>query len=252
MAIKIMLDAGHYGKYNRSPVLPSYYESKAMWELHLELKETLEARGFTVLTTRKKQEVDLPVFERGKASAGCDLFLSLHSNAADSETVDRVDIYRPFDDRNGASKLGTLLAKAIASCMGVSGGYVKTRESETYPGTEYYGVLRGASKGNVPLYYIIEHSFHTNAKAAKWLSDSGNLKALAEAEAAVIADYYGISRKGDVNGDGKVNAKDYMLLKSAVLGKSDLTGAQTDAADLDGDGKVNAKDYMRLKRDLLG
>ena len=25
--IKIMLDAGHYGKYNRSPVVPAYYES---------------------------------------------------------------------------------------------------------------------------------------------------------------------------------------------------------------------------------
>ena len=27
MAVKVCLDAGHYGKYNRSPAVSSYYES---------------------------------------------------------------------------------------------------------------------------------------------------------------------------------------------------------------------------------
>lgn len=34
MSIKICLDAGHYGKYNRSPAVKTYYESDMNWKLH--------------------------------------------------------------------------------------------------------------------------------------------------------------------------------------------------------------------------
>ena len=38
---KVCLDAGHYGKYNRSPGIPAYYESEMVWNLHLLLKKHL-------------------------------------------------------------------------------------------------------------------------------------------------------------------------------------------------------------------
>lgn len=57
---------------------------------------------------------------------------------------------------------------------------------------------------------------------------------------------------GDVNGDGKANALDYLLLKRAVLGTYNLTEAGGKAADVNGDGKINAVDYMLLKRHVLG
>ena len=42
--IRICLDAGHVGsRYNQSPVVKTYYESAAMWSLHLKLKTALEA-----------------------------------------------------------------------------------------------------------------------------------------------------------------------------------------------------------------
>ncbi len=63
----------------------------------------------------------------------------------------------------------------------------------------------------------------------------------------VILDYYIV---GDVDGDEEVNAKDYMMLKRAVLGTYTLN--KSAAADIDGDGNVNAKDYMMLKRKVLG
>lgn len=252
MAIRIMLDAGHYGKRNRSPVLPTYWESEAMWELHLLLKTALEAYGFEVLTTREKQAVDLPVYDRGKAAKGCDLFLSLHSNAADSPTVDRVTIFRPFDGRNNSEVLAGRLAAAIAELMDVSGGYVTTRESKEYPGREYYGVLRGASAVNVPLFYIIEHSFHTNLRSATWLSQTENLARLAAVEAAIIAAYYGYKKlKGDVDGDGVLTAADQQLLRDYLFGKVQLTDAQLENADVNGDGKVTARDYMLIKLALL-
>ena len=41
---------------------------------------------------------------------------------------------------------------------------------------------------------IIEHSFHTQTRATKWLLDNANLDKLAEAEATIIAKHYGLSK----------------------------------------------------------
>lgn len=199
---RICLDAGHYGKYNRSPVVKEYYESEMNWKLHLLLKKYLEGYGFEVITTRADQKEDLALYQRGATAKGCDLFISLHSNAAYSssdpeakqkanEKVDRVDIYAPLSGK--CHDLAKQLADRIVSVMGTSqGGNVKTRKSDS--GAEYYGVLRGAASVGVPG-LLIEHSFHTNARAAKWLLDDANLDKLAKAEAEILAKYYGMEAK---------------------------------------------------------
>ena len=86
--MRICLDAGHYGKYNRSPVDGRYYESDMVWKLHLLQKRFLEEYNVEVILTRGTQEKDRGLFDRGTASAGCDLFISDHSNAAEQRTVD--------------------------------------------------------------------------------------------------------------------------------------------------------------------
>ena len=83
--MKICLDAGHYGKYNRSKVVPAYYESEMNWKLHNFLAAALENYGFTVMKTREDLATDLGLVARGRKAKGCDLFLSIHSNAADAE-----------------------------------------------------------------------------------------------------------------------------------------------------------------------
>lgn len=198
---KICLDAGHYGKYNRSPVVPDYYESDMNWKLHLLLKKYLESYGFEVITTRAEQGKDLALYNRGRTAEDCDLFISVHSNAAYStsetpkdgtlhknEYVDRVDIYAPLSGK--CHDLAKQLADRIAAVMGTDqGGYVKTRKSDS--GGEWYGVLRGAASVGVPG-LLVEHSFHTNTRAAKWLLNGNNLDKLAKAEAEIIADYFGM------------------------------------------------------------
>ena len=57
---------------------------------------------------------------------------------------------------------------------------------------------------------------------------------------------------GDANGNGKIDAKDYMMVKRHVLGTYELTGDQLTAADVNGNGKIDAKDYMMVKRHVLG
>lgn len=192
MAKKICIDAGHYGKYNRSPAVKEYYESDMTWKLHLLLKQYLEQYGFEVITTRAEKDKDLALYNRGATSKGCDLFLSLHSNAAGSvvkESVDRVDIYAPISGKG--HDIAKKLADCIASVMETKQpGYVKTRQSGS--GGEYYGVIRGAvAVGTIGL--LVEHSFHTCTRSAKWLLEDANLDKLAKAEARVIAKHYGMT-----------------------------------------------------------
>ncbi len=205
MAIKIMLDAGHYGERNQSTVYPSYYESKQMWKLHLLLKKWLEKYGFEVGTTRSNQEKDLAVYDRGKKAKGYNLLLSLHSDASDSESTSRATAFYAFDDFNNASKLAEKLSHAVGLCMGVS-GKIKTRKSEN-ANTDYYGVMRGARAVGCPLYFIIEHSFHTNKDSAKWLMSDSNLDKLAKAEADVIAEYYGVKKVEEPKTEEKAEEK---------------------------------------------
>lgn len=194
--VKICLDAGHYGKYNQSPCNKKYYESEAMWKLTEYLKnELLTYNDVHVVTTRKEQEKDLALYNRGQKAKGYDLFISEHSNATNSESVDYVVVYRSYKNKNNADELALKLAKAIAETMGTKQTpRTATRKSEKGD-WEYYGVLRGADDAGCPLFYIIENSFHTNPKITEWLLEDGNLKKLAQVQAKTIADYYGLTKK---------------------------------------------------------
>lgn len=59
-------------------------------------------------------------------------------------------------------------------------------------------------------------------------------------------------RKGDVNGDGVIDSKDYLLVRRIVLGTYKPTPEELWAADLDGKGKVTAANYLKIKRHILG
>lgn len=200
MAIKICLDAGHQDKYNRSPVVKEYYESDMNWKLHLYLKDELEKYGIKVITTRETQNTKLGLYDRGYMSKGCDLFLSIHSNACDRESADHVVIIPLLDDKkikfdDVSRQIGDKLGKVIRDTMGVKKYQMYTRKNEKdwdgngYYDDEWYGVLNGAKQAGTPG-IILEHSFHTNTKATKWLLVDDNLKELAKAEAKCLAEHY--------------------------------------------------------------
>ena len=184
------MDAGHSGDYNRSPAVPAYYESDMSWTLHLLLKAALERYDIVVKTTRETQNTTLGVYERGAASKGCDLFLSLHSNAVGSdvdETVDRVMVYVPLD--GSGDEIGRLFVDQISLIMGTQQkGRIASRKGSN---GDYYGVIRDTvAVGTVGL--ILEHSFHTNTRSTNWLMKEANLARLAEKEAVVIAEYFDV------------------------------------------------------------
>ncbi|MBO4452679.1 MAG: hypothetical protein J5793_01970 [Clostridia bacterium] len=57
---------------------------------------------------------------------------------------------------------------------------------------------------------------------------------------------------GDLDGNGEVEAVDYLMVKRRVLGTYELTDAQFLAADVDFSGAVEAVDYLMVKRKVLG
>lgn len=195
MAIKICLDAGHYGKYNRSPAVKAYYESDFTWKLHKLLKKYLEEYGITITTTRLLQAVDLELESRGKKAKGCDLFISIHSNAVGSKIDNCTDYPLACCSVNGkADTIGLKLAECVEATMNTKqkARILHKRYSAT-SSKDWYGVLRGAAEVGVPG-VLLEHSFHTSTAATNWLLKDANLDKLAQAEAKVIADYYGLKK----------------------------------------------------------
>lgn len=186
---KICIDAGHFAKCNwNKNVSPIYWESLMAWDLHLMLKEELEKyENMTAITTRKEQEKDLDLTARGRCAIGCDLFLSVHSNACDSESVDRAVVIYSVSGKE--MSLASNLSKCITDVMGLKDRPQIYLRWNSKNNADYYGVLRGAASVGVPG-LILEHSFHTHNKSAIWLQSKENLRKLAIAEAAVIASRY--------------------------------------------------------------
>ena len=192
------LDAGHYGQYNQSPVVPEYYESDMNWKLHILLKGELEKLGIPAIATRADKNTDRDLVARGKASKDCDLFISLHSNASASEAVNNVVAFYQVDDNCGemdeqSRETAGLLAACVSKVMGVKYECRAVKSSSDRDGNgykdDYYGVLRGAHAVHTPG-VILEHGFHTNKAQAQWLLDEANLQKLAEAEAEAICQYF--------------------------------------------------------------
>ena len=79
--------------------------------------------------------------------------------------------------------LGQQLANTVHQVMSTAqGGTIWKRVGNN---GDYYGVLRGATSVGTP-------AIHTNLRATNWLLSDTNLQRLADAEAAVIAAYFGL------------------------------------------------------------
>lgn len=235
---KVCLDAGHYGKYNRSPVVPEYYESEMNWKLHNKVAARLEAYGIEVVKTRSNQAADLSLEARGKMAVGCDLFISDHSNASNTASADHPlacclveDSRTDIDDKS--VEIGLRLAKIVEEVMQTNGEAAVLRR-QLNSGADYYGVLRGAKSVGVPA-VLLEHSFHTNERAARWLLVDANLDKLAAAEAAEIAAFLGVKPAQ------KPAADEYYRVQTGAFGRKD------NAAIMEGDLQAKGFDAFIVK-----
>lgn len=193
MKARILCDAGHFSKQNRSNVYKNYYEGDAMWSLMQYFMAELEKYDIEVGSTKKtinghprNKDGGDDVYARGTLAAGWDALISFHSNACDDEKVNRIVVIPPIS--GAGDPLAKKLGAAVSEVMGIPNVQIHKRNNGA--GRDYYGIIRGAAAVKT-VCIIIEHSFHTNYAAAKWLYKKENLKKLAVAEAKVVAEHFG-------------------------------------------------------------
>lgn len=192
---KVCIDPGHGGsdRSNRGP--NGYVEADGVLAISKYLKEELESTGqFHVILTRDTDKT-ISLTERAKIAVDnkVDLFISEHTNAGPVSAGGTV-VYYSVDipeDKSLASKLSS----AVANALGINDRGAKTRESEKYPGEDYYTVIDKTQDGGVPHVFLIESAFHSNPQEEKLLLQEENLKKIAQAQSKAICDFFNM--KGD-------------------------------------------------------
>ena len=59
--------------------------------------------------------------------------------------------------------------------------------------------------------------------------------------------------RGDINGDAKISALDYVAVKNHIMGTNPITNdVYSKAADVNNDGKISALDYVSIKNTIMG
>jgi N-acetylmuramoyl-L-alanine amidase len=185
--IKICIDPGHGGLDRANKGKNGYVEADGVLKISKYLKTELEKTGqFQVVLTRTI-DVSIALSDRGKIGSSNDMFISQHTNAGGGTGA---EVYYSVDlpnDKNLAAKL----SKATADALGISNRGAKTRESANYPGEDYYTVIDKAQDLGCPHVFIIE-----------------NLLKIAQAQAKVICEFYGI---------GKVDYEKIIVEKDAEI-----------------------------------
>ncbi len=118
-----------------------------------------------------------------------------------------VDCSEDIDSLPGDKALAADMSKAVAAVMGNADRGAKTRPGSD-PSEDFYGIIDAAQDIGCPHVLLIESGFHDNALDEAFLLVDANLKAIAEAQAAVICKHLGAVPDSD---SAAVQAEVYAL-----------------------------------------
>lgn len=190
--LKIMLDPGH-GQYgNQSPIDKNFYEGTNNYKFALALKAALLAyEDVEVLMTRNSITDNPSLTERGNLAVteGCDVFLSIHSNAGVSSAYG-VEGY--YSVKTPIAR-GLLEGLCNAVRLNLPASKVRRVTTKLSNGVDYYGVLRSSAR--VKYSMLIEQGFHTNKKELACIKLDEWHKVVAEKQARVFADFFDLKLK---------------------------------------------------------
>lgn len=254
--ITIVLDPGHGGSVeqnqakNQAVGAEKYgvEEKNANLKIALFLKDELSKyQNINVFMTREDDSNSLTLNERATIAKqyNPNILISLHNNACEKHDSNGSEVYVPNGAkyRNSMTQLGNLILNEL-STLGLKNNGVMTRighknitsEDPNIPVTQetayysdgtvsdYYGIIRNSYNYGFPA-IIIEHAYVDNYDdAVTYLSNDAQLKALAQADANAIAQYYNLSLKpvepikAEKEQKMKINIIDFMkkILKKSM------------------------------------
>lgn len=198
--IKMVLDPGHK-RDRRGGVI--FAEGENNYRYSLILKEELEKyNGIKVYNTRSNMDDDPSLYSRATMYGKVDLFWSIHSNAAGASVrgTEIINSFTSVDDKLAQRHVKLISETLNTPNRGVKYSYYNNNTGNQvwtgrYPTrTDYLGVLRDNPS---PRKYLIEYVFHTNYEDSKVFVDKA--RELARKEAKMVADYYGLKPKKNVN-----------------------------------------------------
>ena len=179
--MRICIDPGHTFGSNPSPADPTYSEGTRMFALARFLRRALERYGAEVVCTRGRVTDAPSDYERGRRGRGWPWPLPRQFWQSRTES--------PFNHRG--EQLAQALSEVVADVMGTRQLPQFLVRRNAARDAELDPVMRFAAQmGTLAL--RVEHSFHTQPRIAAWLRSDENLRRLAEAEAALIAEYFGL------------------------------------------------------------
>ncbi|MDO4614952.1 MAG: N-acetylmuramoyl-L-alanine amidase [Lachnospiraceae bacterium] len=234
----VCLDPGHFA--GRNALDPddgtTYCEGDVTLEIGLALRDILEEYGVNVIMTRETGSITLGGYTdaeldgghislRGASSAGCDLFVSLHTNAnleqangyptcGQPKEINKpiVIVNVPGSQSVEALTAGSEIGENLVSLyqkieLGAEEAFESAEVGDelrewsdayndsleepgaivmrTEGGSDYYGVLSGSAGVGVPG-MIVEHGFHTVKEFRELINDGDLIDELAEADAEGI------------------------------------------------------------------
>ena len=215
--ICIVLDPGHGGTdsgtvttANVNGTATQVKEKDCAWKVAQYAKEALEADGrFEVYLTREGDTAislaDRAVFGRDKEA---DVLVSIHFNSASSKEAKGAEVWQSVLPKYQIANLPGQILSSIGETTGldITRG-VKSRKSESgncwndtanwdtsaQNGTaaDYYGLIRQSARWGLPA-MIVEHAFFSNTSDLAYITqaDEAGLKALGEADAKALIDFY--------------------------------------------------------------
>lgn len=193
--IKVFLDPGHGGldRTNKGPT--GYVEADGMLDICLRLRDLLLKNGNFEVKMSRDKDATVGVRRRGEMAAEwkADVFISNHSNATGGKntTTTGVEVYYSVDIPNDRA-MASNFSMAIAEAMNTKYRGAKTRESQNYPGEDFYGVIDAAQDGGVKHVFLIENGFHDHAQEESKLKDPNIRQKIAEAQYRVICEFYNV------------------------------------------------------------
>ena len=153
------------------------YEKTTTLEESLRIADRLRSAGIEVTLTRTDDRA-VALSERAAMSAGTDLLVSVHNNAALSRGVRGTEAYYQIGNQFGAD-VAWRVVRAISSHVHTVARGAFTRKGDN---GDYYAVLRESPTNSI----IVEGAFLSNPIEARQLADGGFRARIANAIADAL------------------------------------------------------------------